>query len=61
MPLRNTDMNQEYLPETRRETIHGGSTPASMRVTVSGKYSQSTTVFLNGITIISSRFHVGKY
>ncbi len=51
-------MNQEYLPETRRETIHGGSTPASMRVTVSGKYSQSTTVFLNGITIISSKFHV---
>ncbi len=33
-------MNREYLPETRRETIRGGSTPASMRVTVSGRYTR---------------------
>ena len=42
------DMNWEHLPETRREPIHGGSTPASMRVTVSGRCSQSMSLQVNG-------------
>ncbi len=37
--LRNGDMGKEPLAETRSEPIHGGSAPAFMRVTVSGRYS----------------------
>ncbi len=34
------EMNQEYLPETRCETIHKNSNPASMRDVVFGENTQ---------------------
>jgi hypothetical protein len=44
-------MNREYLSETRRETIRGGSTPASMRVTVLDRYSRFMPLTVNGIAM----------
>ena len=35
------DVNQAQLATTRRETVRGGSTPASLRVTVSARCYQS--------------------
>ncbi|NOX08038.1 MAG: hypothetical protein GXP22_00870 [Gammaproteobacteria bacterium] len=41
-------MNHVSLPETRRETIHGGSTPAFMRARVSDREAQSLSLELTG-------------
>ncbi len=40
-PLFITDMNRKHLAETRREPIRGGSTSASMRLTVSARCFRS--------------------
>ena len=36
-PVTAREMNRTHLPSTRRKAIHGGSTPASMRVMVVDK------------------------
>ena len=40
------DMNRVLPPKTRREPIHGGSNPASMRDTVFGGNTQSMPLML---------------
>ena len=45
------DMNCESPPKTRREPIHGGSNPASMRDTVFGSDSQSMPLILCGTVV----------
>ena len=42
------DMNQTHPPSTRRKAIHGGSTPASMRVMVVDGVSDSCLWQLTG-------------
>ena len=39
-------MNQAHLAMTRRETIQGGSTPASMRVMVIAQYPQDMSAVM---------------
>ncbi|NOX09261.1 MAG: hypothetical protein GXP22_07220 [Gammaproteobacteria bacterium] len=39
-------LGRSFLAETRRETIHGGSMPASMRATVSAKKEHSRSLEL---------------
>jgi len=41
-------MNRKHLAETRREPIHGGSNPASMRDTVFGGDTQSMSLIFMG-------------
>jgi len=40
-------MNRAQSATTRRETIHGGSTPASMRVMVIANYARFTSLAVN--------------
>ncbi|MCF6262313.1 MAG: hypothetical protein L3J24_03000 [Xanthomonadales bacterium] len=42
------DMNPGCSPETRRKPIHGGSSPASMRVEVSGEHPEFMLEQLTG-------------
>ena len=63
----NRDMNQTYPAMTRRETIHGGSTPASMRVMVIAGYAQFISLAVNGTVVTcynnpmnSEPFSIGK-
>ena len=42
------DMNRVLPPKTRREPIHGGSNPASMRDTVIGGNTQSMSLIFMG-------------
>jgi hypothetical protein len=44
-------MNQSHPAMTRRETIHGGSTPASMRVMVIAGYAQFMSLAVNGTAV----------
>jgi hypothetical protein len=48
----NRDMSQAHPPMTRRETIHGGSTPASMRVMVIGGCARFMSLAVNGTAVI---------
>jgi hypothetical protein len=46
------DMNRVSPPKTRREPIHGGSNPASMRDTVFGGDTQSMSLdIIGGIAV----------
>ncbi len=40
-------MNRSQLAMTRRETVHGGSTPASMRVMVIANCARFTSLAVN--------------
>ena len=44
-------MNRAQPPETRRETIHGGSTPASMRVMVTDRCARHMSLTVNGTAV----------
>ena len=46
------DMNFGYSPETRRKPIHGGSSPASMRVEVSGEHPKFILEEVNGTAMM---------
>jgi hypothetical protein len=43
-------MNRAQQPMTRRETVHGGSTPASMRVMVIANCDRFTSLAVNDLT-----------
>jgi hypothetical protein len=43
-------MNRAQLAMTRRETVHGGSTPASMRVMVIANCARFMSLAVNEIT-----------
>ena len=45
------DMNRTHPPSTRRKAIHGGSTPASMRVMVVDKCVRFTPLAVNGTAV----------
>ena len=46
------DMNREQPPTTRRETFHGGSTPASMRVMVVDRCFRFMSLTVNRTAVI---------
>jgi hypothetical protein len=49
-------MNRTQPPTTRRETIHGGSTPASMRVMVVDSYPRFMSLTVNGSAVKRSMY-----
>lgn len=49
-PLIARDMTQTHAP-TLRETIHGGSTPASMRLMVIAVCGRSISLAINGAVV----------
>jgi hypothetical protein len=49
-------MNQAHPPTTRRETIHGGSTPASMRVMVVDRCPQFMSLTVNETAAMISMY-----
>ena len=48
-------MNRAQLTKTRRETIHGGSTPASMRVMVVANCARSPSLAVNKTAVNVAR------
>ncbi len=48
-------MNRAQLTTTRRETVHGGSTPASMRVMVVANCARSTSLAVNKAAVNFAR------
>ncbi|NOX09159.1 MAG: hypothetical protein GXP22_06685 [Gammaproteobacteria bacterium] len=54
-------MNDPFLSETRREYIHVGSTPASMRARVSDRKEPSLSLVLfQWVTVLDGCVDVGK-
>ncbi len=51
-PLTVRDINRAQPPTTRRETIHGGSTPASMRLMVVDRCLRFMSLTVNGTAVI---------
>ena len=51
-------MNWTHPPSTRRKAIHGGSTPASMRVMVVDKCVRFTSLAVNGTAMIDDEKNV---
>ena len=49
-------MNRAQPAMTRRETIHGGSTPASMRVMVIANCARFTSLAVNEIVVNVVKF-----
>ena len=45
-------MKRTHPPSTRRKAIHGGSTPASMRVMVIDKCVRFTSLAVNGTAVM---------
>ena len=54
------DMNRTHPSSTRREAIHGGSAPASMRVMVVDQCVRFISLAVNGAAVILCLKHVGK-
>jgi len=49
-------MNRAQLATTRRKTIHGGSTPASLRVMVVANCARFTSLTVNETTVYAAKF-----
>ena len=49
-------MNRAQSATTRRETVHGGSTPASMRVTVIANFARFTYLAVNEAAVNVVKF-----
>ena len=54
-------MNRAQPPTTRRETIHGGSTPASMRVMVVDRCPRFMPLTVNGTAVINNWTYSGTF
>ena len=53
-------MNRAQPPTTRRETIHGGSTPASMRVMVVDRCPRFISLTVNGTAVSAAEYKFRK-